>query len=98
MTLARVRNASRSRPISAPRHGSRGVRLAAGFFGDPGGSPGALAEIVELRPTDGATRHDLDLVETRGVHGERPLDAHAVRRLAHGEPLAVGTPGPRDDR
>ena len=55
---------------------------------DLGGLPDAIAQVVELGPTDIATGDDLDLGEDRGVHGEGALDADAEADLAHGEGLA----------
>ena len=50
--------------------------------------PQQFAQVVQLRAAHVATRDDVDVVDVRGVHGERPLDAHAVALLAHGEGLA----------
>ena len=47
-----------------------------------------LAEVVQLGPVDVADRGDLDLLDLRRVHRERPLDADAERLLAHRERLA----------
>ena len=47
-----------------------------------------LAQVVELGAVDVADRADLDLLDLRRVHRERPLDADAERLLADGERLA----------
>src|SRR5205085_5188920 len=69
-----------------------------GLFGDAGGATRALAQVVELRAPDGTACRDLDLVEARGVHRERPLHADAVRRLADRERLAAAGAAAADDR
>src|SRR5262249_10533911 len=42
-----------------------------------------------LGPPDGAAHHHLDALDPRRVDGEDALDAHAVRRLPHGEHLTA---------
>src|SRR3954453_2092812 len=46
------------------------------------------AEVVELGPSYVAAGHDLDAVDDRSVHGERPLHTDAKADLANGERLA----------
>ena len=78
--------------------GLRGRRFLGGLRGLRSGSgpqladarllADLLAQVVELRAVDVADRGDLDLLDLRRVHRERPLDADAERLLAHGERLA----------
>src|SRR4029077_21048404 len=54
---------------------------------DLGGLAAKGAQVVELGATDVTAGHDLDLVDDRGVHGERALDTDAEADLANGEGL-----------
>src|SRR5947209_3313291 len=47
-----------------------------------------LAQVVELRPAYVAAGDQLDVVNDRRVHRERPLDADTEAHLARGEGLA----------
>src|SRR5690606_39725046 len=52
---------------------------------DPRRLAGALSEVVQLRPSDVAPPHHLDLVDDRRVEREHALDSHSEADLAHGE-------------
>src|SRR5688572_26891164 len=52
---------------------------------DPRLLPDLAAQVIELGAVDVADRPDLDPLDLRRVHRERPLDAYAERLLAHGE-------------
>src|SRR3712207_4979202 len=56
-----------------------------------------LAEVVELRATDVAAGHDLDLADHGRVHRERALDADTEADLPHREGLADAAALPPDD-
>jgi hypothetical protein len=82
---------------------SRDRRLA--FLLDRGGlaalpDPGSLAtqraEVVQLGAANPSAGNDLDLVDSRCVHREGPLDADAVADLADGERLAGAAALPPD--
>ena len=68
------------------RRGELGGRLAK--LADASLLADLLAQVVELGAVDVADRADLDLLDLRRVHRERPLDADAERLLADGERLA----------
>src|SRR5690606_27510961 len=55
---------------------------------DAGSLATQLAQIVELRAADAATPDNGQRLDRRRVQREDPLDAHAVRDLAHREGLA----------
>src|SRR5215470_10486345 len=63
------------------------VRGGLAALPDPGALPAQGAEVVQLGPAHLAPGHDLDLVDGRAVHRERPLHAHAVADLANCEGL-----------
>src|SRR3954468_324034 len=55
------------------------------------------AEVVQLGPAYVAAGHDLDAVDDRSVHRERPLHANAEADLANGERLAHAATLAADD-
>src|SRR5690606_39624317 len=55
------------------------------LFLDTRGLSAALAQVVELRASHVTAALDLDLGDRRAVRLKHPLDALAVRDLAHGE-------------
>src|SRR5690606_7012436 len=57
-------------------------------LGDAGGLADPAAQVVELRAPDVAAGDDLELLDLRRVHRERPLHADAEGLLSHGEGLA----------
>ena len=79
-----------SPPPAWPRLGLRGRHLGGRLaqLADARLLADLLAQVVELRAVDVADRADLDLLDLRRVHRERPLDADAERLLADGERLA----------
>src|SRR4051794_39623013 len=87
----RWRNGGRSR--REPSHGvvpkpSKHRRSHLAPLLDLGGLPTQVAEVVQLRPADVTTGHDLDLLEDRRVEREGSLDTDAEGDLADGEGTA----------
>src|SRR5919107_1040892 len=74
----------------------RGPGLLLGALGDTGRLAATVAQVVELGTTDGATAHDLDRLDVRGVDREHALDAFAVGDLADREALLEAAAGPGD--
>jgi hypothetical protein len=64
------------------------LRTRVAALADAGGLADAIAQVVELGAPDVAAGGDLDALDLRRVHGERPLDADAEGLLADGEGLA----------
>ena len=71
--------------------------LAVRLLLDLGSLADLVAEVVQLRTTDVATTHDLDLVDLRRMHRERALDADREADLADGEGLAARMAMTTDD-
>ena len=67
-------------------------------LGDPGALADPAAQVVELRPADVAPGHDLEPLDLRRVHRERPLDPDPERLLADRErlPRAAALAGDHD--
>ena len=89
-----LKEKSRDRP---PRR-KPATSLFAGraFAADPSRFAGAIAEIVEPAPTNGAMRLDLYAIDAGRVERERTLDADTIRVLAHGERSSVAAGGSPD--
>src|SRR5215212_3397466 len=94
-------NVRPGRPAAAmagrDRRSSVSARDDVALLLDLGGLAAQLAEVVQLRPADVATRDDLDLLDDRGVHREGALHADAEADLAHGEGLADAAALTADD-
>src|SRR5438046_1988458 len=75
-----------SRPRHRPEKNERGViSIPLDLFLDPRSLAGQVAQIVELGAAHAAAALDGDLADRRAVGLEDPLDALAVRDLAHRE-------------
>src|SRR3954447_17142778 len=72
-------------------------RSAVALLLDLGSLAAQLAQVVQLRAADVATGHQLDAVQVRGVHRERPLDADAETDLADREGFPNATTLTADD-
>src|SRR3954451_16465540 len=81
----------------AVRRSRSARRDSAPLLLDLGGLAAQRAQVVQLRAADVAAGHDVDLVDDRGVHGERALDADTEAHLADGERLADAAAGAPDD-
>src|ERR1700687_54207 len=81
----------RPRRRNGHRHATSALLLDLGLLATQ------LAQVVQLGAAHIAAGGDVDVVDVRGVDGERPLDTHAVAFLADGEDLTDTAALPAND-
>src|SRR3954462_12813461 len=88
-TTARATAVTTRRAVSTRSRRPRTSGELAGFplLLDLGLLPAEITQVVELGPADIAATVDLDLLDDRGVDGERALHADAAAHLADREGL-----------